>query len=306
MKATERCVRVALVQQAGLKEDPAANLRDLLDLIDEAASGGIDLLLATELALTTYFGGIREALFGGLAEQIPGHATNAVAARARLHQTTIVLPIFASSDGRGLDVAVVIGPDGEIVPGRTRDGRMVPYFTKVHLPKMETNDLVLDEPFHFTAGDTFPVFDTPAGKLGVLICYDRRFPEAWRELALGGAEIVLVPACVPAWEPAAEASTAEMFVAELRTRACENLLFVAACNRAGAERLRGRETRFVGRSCLIAPGGRTLALAPAVEGVIVRGTFALAEIEMARQRLPIFRDRRIDLYGPAAAEGDRR
>lgn len=134
------------------------------------------------------------------------------------------------------------------------------------------------------------MFETPISKLGVLICDDRRFPEAWR--ALAGAEIV----AVPAWQPAAEASTGDMFVAELRTRACENLLYVAACNRAGVERLAGKETLFIGRSCVIAPGGRVLAVAPPGEATILRADIDLAEVEVSRRRLPIFRDLRPDVY----------
>ncbi len=299
-----RKVRIALIQQAGLAEDPAANLRALLDAIDRAAEGGVDLVVATELALTPYFGGCRDRDFRAWAEKIPGPATEAAGASARRHRATIVLPLYAIEDEVGVDIAVVLGPDGMPMPGTCADGSRVPYFTKVHLPKMETEDVRLDEPRHFRPGDALPVFETPVGPLGLLICYDRRFPEAWRALALAGAKIVAVPSCVPAWRPAADASTGDMFVAELRTRACENLLWVAACNRAGVERLGTTDTHFIGRSCVIAPGGRTVALAPADEAAIVRCEIDLGEVEAARRRLPIFRDLRPDVYsgsGRAAA-----
>ena len=229
-------------------------------------------------------------------------ATEAVAERARAHETTIVLPLYhADPNGRGTNVAVVIGPDGELVPGALPGGGRARWFTKVHLPASEAEGGIL-EPHHFSPGDGFPVFATPRAKLGILICYDRRFPEAGRTLALAGAEIILVPGCVPAWNPAVAASSGDMLVAELRTRAVENLVFVGACIRAGRETLRGRETRFVGRSCLIGPGGTLLNEAPMSSSCILRHTFGLGDIEKVRRRLPLLRDRRPELYftGPEA------
>lgn len=297
----EREVRVALIQQTGLDEKPERNLDELLHAIDRAAVGGVDLVMPTELALTPYFCAFRES-FRDWAEPIPGRATEAVAERARAHETTIVLPLYhADPNGRGTNVAVVIGPDGELVPGALPGGGRARWFTKVHLPASEAEGGIL-EPHHFSPGDGFPVFATPRAKLGILICYDRRFPEAGRTLALAGAEIILVPGCVPAWNPAVAASSGDMLVAELRTRAVENLVFVGACIRAGRETLRGRETRFVGRSCLIGPGGTLLDEAPMSSSCILRHTFGLGDIEKVRRRLPLLRDRRPELYftGPEA------
>ncbi len=294
-------VRVALIQQTGLCEKPERNLDELLEAIDRAASGGVDLVMPTELALTPYFCTFRDS-FRDWAEPVPGRATEAVGEMARAHQTTIVLPLYHTGpDGEGANVAVVIGPDGELVPGALPGGGQVPWFTKVHLPASELEDGI-NEPYHFSPGDGFPIFATPTATIGILICYDRRFPEAWRTLALAGAEIILVPGCVPAWNPAAAASSGDMLVAELRTRALENLVFVGACIRAGVESVRGRETRFVGRSCLIGPGGTLLDEGPMNAPCILRHTFDLAEVEKVRRRLPLLRDRRPDLYftGPEA------
>ena len=166
-----------------------------------------------------------------------------------------------------------------------------------------SDTLVTDEPLHFTAGETFPVFVTPHGAIGVLICYDRRFPEAWRELALAGAAVVFMPACVPAWDPASAASSAETFIAELRTRACENLLYVVACNRVGVEEVDGRRTTFIGKSCILGPGGAVLAEAPTDAPAILRATLDLAEVERTRARLPLLRDRRPATYTRLQHEG---
>ncbi len=298
-------VRVAAIQQGPNGPDPRRNVERLLASIDEAASGGADLVVATELATTAYFCG-GERAYREWAEPVPGPMTAAVGERARRWGTTVVLPLFVrGADGRDTNSAVVIGPDGATIPWALFGGGTVGYFSKVHLPRIDSATLVTDEPRHFSPGDVFPVFATPHATLGVLICYDRRFPEAWRELALAGAEVVVMPSCVPAWDPAAAASSAETFVAELRTRACENVLFVVACNRAGVEEFEGRRTTFFGRSCVVGPGGAVLAEAPTDAACILRASLDLAEGGRTRARLPLLRDRRPATYTRLQHQGVR-
>jgi len=296
-------LRIAVIQQGPRSADPARNLEELLHGIDEAGASGPDLIVATELSVTPYFCGSPNLAYRAWAEPVPGRVTDAVADRARRYVATIVLPLFVrGSDGRYANGAVVIGPDGRTIPGRLPDGQAVPYFTKVHLPKIDSSTLVTDEPHHFSAGESFPVFRTPHTTIGVLICYDRRFPEAWRELVLAGAEVVVLPACVPAWDPAQAASSAELFVAELRTRACENLVYVVACNRAGVEEFEGRSTLFFGQSCVIGPGGTVLAQGLA-EPCVVYAAIDLDEVERTRARLPLLADRRPHTYVRLQREG---
>ena len=297
-------MRVAAIQQGPNEADPRTNVERLLRAIDEAAAGGANVVLPTELSTTPYFCGAPAPAYREWAEPVPGLVTAAVGERARRHELVVVLPLFVrGAEGRYTNSAVVIGPDGRTIPGTLADGGQVPYFSKVHLPKIDSDTLVTDEPLHFTAGKTFPVFATPHGVIGVLICYDRRFPEAWRELALAGAAVVFMPACVPAWDPASAASSAETFIAELRTRACENLLYVVACNRVGVEEVDGRRTTFIGKSCILGPGGAVLAEAPTDAPAILRATLDLAEVERTRARLPLLRDRRPATYTRLQHEG---
>ncbi len=297
-------LRIAALQQGPRSADPARNLEELLDAIDEAAASGPDVIVAPELSVTPYFCGSASLAYRAWAEVVPGRVTDAVADRARRYVATIVVPLFVrGADGRYTNSAVVIGPDGRTIPGRLPDGHTVPYFSKVHLPKIESATLVTDEPHHFAAGGSFPVFRIPHATIGVLICYDRRFPEAWRELVLAGAELVVLPACVPAWDPAQAASSAELFVSELRTRACENVLYVAACNRAGVEEFEGRSTLFFGQSCVIGPGGTVIAQGLADSPCVVHAEIDLDEVERTRARLPLLVDRRPDAYVRLQREG---
>ena len=300
MSTSKGRVRVAAIQQSARSSDSRANLADLLESIDEAAQGGVDYIVATELSLTPYFCIEKSSQrFLDWAETLEGDAVAAVSAKAREHHATIIFPFYRRTDeaGQYFNSAVVIGPDGKVIKGNLPGGGdRVPCFDKVHLPKIQTESLDTDETRHFVAGTAFPIFETEKARIGVLICYDRRFPEAWRTLALGGVEIVFLPGCIPAWEPAAASSSAEMFVAELRTRALENTIFVVSCNRGGFELLGAKRTLFFGESCVIGPGGTVIARGLANAPCVVRATVDLSEIGDMRRRLPLLTDRRPELY----------
>jgi N-carbamoylputrescine amidase len=298
-----RALRVAAIQQGPRTADRTRNVGELVAAIDDAAAAA-ELVVATELSTTPYFCGGDAGAYRKWADPVPGPVTDAVAACARRHGVTVVLPLFVrGADGAYTNSAVVIGSDGEPIPGVVPGRGSIGYFSKVHLPRIESETLVTDETAHFTAGDAFPVFETPKAIVGVLICYDRRFPEAWRELALAGAEVVVMPACVPAWDPAEAASSADTFVGELRTRACENGVFVVACNRVGTEEIEGRRTTFFGRSCVLGPGGTLVAEGPTDAAAIVRAELDLAEVARTRARLPLLRDRRPETYVRIRHEG---
>ncbi len=296
MATDPRPVRIALVQQAALSPDPERNLGELLAEIDRVGPRA-DFIMPTELATTPYFGVVRDEALKSWAQSLDSEAVRQVAERAARFEATIILPIYLDSGrGDGENVAIVIGPDGEIVKGQTPDGRTVDFFSKVHLPSAWHNGKGLDEPFYFTAGDHFPVFETPKAKVGALICYDRRFPEAWRSLVLAGAEIVFMPACVPAWKPSEAASTATMFTLEMQTRAVENSVFVAACCRAGEQSFHGVESLFIGQSCVIDPSGAVLEQAPSMTATTLEADIDLGQVARMRKRLTVLQDRRPETY----------
>lgn len=292
-----RLASIALLQQANMAFEPAHNIAQLLERTEAAARDGADFIMPTELAFTQYFGGIRDKGLQRWAVSVDGDDVQAFAAIAKRHGATIVLPVFHRSKADTYEnVAFVLGPDGEPIEGQTLRGETVPFYSKTHLPDARLPDSGLAEPFHFEAGQHLPVFNTPLAKIGILICYDRRFPEAWRALALAGAEIIFMPSCVPVWSPAAAATTADTFVSELQTRSCENVLFVAACNRAGTEIIDGTESTFVGNSCLIGPGGGLIERLGPNDNERILQTIDLGLVEKVRERLPVLRDRRPDIY----------
>lgn len=293
----KRTLQVALIQRGPAEMDLDANLAENLRLIDEATAGSPDFICLNELSTTPYFPRNPAVDHVPWALSLESKAIGEVAERAHRHNCHIVYPFYEiiPETGERLNSVVLFGPGGGPVEGVLPRGRPALRFAKTHLAS--TPKTGVDEHRFFSAGEGFPVFDTPKARVGLLVCYDRRFPEGWRMLALQGAEVVFMVADVPAWAPSPSATAEEMFYIELRTRALENLFFVAACNKAGVERLGDVETRFFGRSCVVNPLGGLSAEAPPDEPMILRAALDLSQIVEGRSTLPYFEERRPELYG---------
>lgn len=158
------------------------------------------------------------------------------------------------------------------------NGVLAGVYRKLHLFSL------LGEDKAFDSGDSWLLADTTIGKVGVIICYDLRFPELSRRLALEGASVI----CVPAQWPKPRQ---EHWRTLLRARAIENQLFVVACNACG---MIGK-LDFFGMSMIIDPKGEVLAEAGETSGEIA------AQLDMQamadwRAQIPCFNDRRPELY----------
>ncbi len=162
-----------------------------------------------------------------------------------------------------------------------------------HLLDAEPGGTGSYEKFYFTPGSSFPVFDIGDVKVGIQICYDRKFPEGSRALAVQGAEILFMPICAASYgETSLRDNTWDI---PLRARAYENGTFVVAVNRAGNEH--GR--RHLGRSMIISPiGARLMAEASEDRVELLVSTLDLNDVSVAQRSLPWWRDRRPDIYQP--------
>lgn len=158
-------------------------------------------------------------------------------------------------------------------------GKLVGRYRKLHLFSTMQEDRFL------AAGDQALTVDTSAGRLGIAICYDLRFPELFRKLALEGAEII----CVPAEWPKPRQ---EHWNALIRARAIENQLFVIAANCCGIQ----GKLDFFGHSQLVSPLGHLLAYADAEETELV-ADFDFSEMVQYRKQIDTLGDRRPDIYG---------
>lgn len=274
-------------------EDVEDNAQRLIEWTDEEISKHpSDIAVLPELSTTPYFCCSKNDRYFGWARSIPGPITDGFAEVAKRHGTTLVVPMYElGPDGETYNSAAVIGPDGELIPGFENDRRFEVY-RKCHVPSISNPpDTEAWEDYYFKPGAGLPVFQTEKVRMGMLICYDRWFPEAWRVLAAQGAQLVLVP--MVAW-----GFVEGPYLYMLRSRAVENGLFVASCNRAGVEVVEGISMNNFGRSAVIAPDGRVEAIAePGEQQRVLHAELDLSEIDRQRQLLPLLRHRRVDLYG---------
>ncbi|MEM0906519.1 MAG: nitrilase family protein [Pseudomonadota bacterium] len=255
----------------------ARNKEEGLSLISAAADAGADLVVLPELASSGYvFEGRAEAL--ELSETIEGPAVSAwvtIAAERGLH----IVGGFCEREGNALyNSAAIVGPEG-----------LIGVYRKAHLWG--------EEALVFERGDVgFPVFQTPIGRIGALICYDGWFPETWRLLAMQGADIVCVPTN---WVPMPNQEHQPMVMANILVMgaAHSNSIFVAAADRIGVE----RQQPFIGRSIIAGPDGWLVA-GPASPDQ-PETLMATVDITAARRGRSlnafdqVLRDRRADVYG---------
>ena len=267
-------MKIALVQQRA-SPDKAENIQRGLAAVDEAARQGAALVVFAELAFERFHP--QRPAAGDplrLAEPVPGPMTEAFAARARQHGVVIVLNLYERDGAHAYDCSPVIDADGRLL-GRTR---------MVHI----TEYACFHEQGYYTPGDTgAPVYDTRAGRIGVAICYDRHYPEYMRALAVGGADLVVVPQAgsVGEWPEG-------LYEAELQVAAFQNGYFTALCNRVGEEDC----LTFAGESFVCAPDGRVVARAPAGADAILYADIDMRETAQSHARQLFMRDRRPELY----------
>lgn len=286
MTAMNAKFKVALAQMRCVAERDA-NLRAAETAIAEAARAGACIVCLPELFASLYFCQTQNSDNFNLAESIPGPTTETISAAARRHGVAVIASIFERrAAGVYHNTAALVGGDG----------RVAGLYRKMHIP----DDPLYLEKFYFTPGDLgFRAFSTPAGNVGVLVCWDQWFPEAARLTALQGAQVLFYPTAI-GWHPREKADHGAHQYAAWQTiqraHAIANGCYVAAVNRVGLERIAGDGLEFWGGSFAADPFGVVLAQAPhdAPRTLVVECD--PARIEEVRRNWPFLRDRRIDAY----------
>lgn len=258
------------------------NLDKAEELIVSAAKKGAQLVALQELFHTTYFCREIDQKYFDWAESIPGPITKRFTNLAKTLGVVILLPMFEKkAAGIYFNTLVVIEKNGTIQG----------IYRKMHIP----DDPGFYEKYYFTPGDLgFKVYETSAGKIGTLICWDQWFPEAARLTAMKGADIIVYPTAIGTLPEENETDKAQFLDAWKtiqKSHAIANGCFVAGINRTGEE----GGTRFWGNSFVCGPFGEVIAEADETEG-ITQTELDFSIIEKQRQTWPFFRDRRIDKY----------
>jgi len=184
--------------------------------------------------------------------------------------------------GEYFNSAAVIGPNGEIMG----------VYRKNSIPLISHSSSVGLEKFYFRPGNLgFPVFATPFGvNVGILICYDRQFPEGARALALGGADVILIPVTTVGLSRRTWDTT-------LKGHAAMNLCYVGAVNRVGKDIGGSPEQFYYGSATIVDPQGQIMTQAGDKTEELVCADIDLNLLTELRTTLGYFRDRRPDAYG---------
>lgn len=227
---------VAVGQVEPVFGDVAGNVQRTAEVVARAAAQGVQVLVLPELVSSGYMFASREEAFALAETAGSGPATSEWLRLAAAHDMIIVAG-FPESDGARLyNAAFMAHPDGTYA-----------VYRKVHLWD--------EEALYFEPGDLgFPVVATPHGRLGMLICYDGWFPEAYRTLALKGADLVCVPTNwvpIPGQQPGQPAMATVLSMGAAHS----NGIVVAAADRVGTER--GQE--FIGQSLIASHTGWPVA-----------------------------------------------
>ena len=263
-----------VVQMDPVLGDRAGNLARVVEHLRAAAKAGSHLAVFPECALSGYaFETAAEA--HAAADTVPGDSSEALGRACAETGCAAVCGLLEREGERLYNTAVVVGPAGLV--GRHR---------KAHVVRVAADTFV-------TLGDRLDVFEVAGARVGVLICYEVRFPEAARALALRGANVLALPTN---WPRGAEVNPTIMVPA----RAAENNLYILAANRSGSE----RALSYIGQSAIRGPDGSVLAQAGPDEAVLqaeIRPETAglrAVDVALSKYAVTLRGDRRPDLYGP--------
>lgn len=262
--------------QMNSRNNKEENIKKALEFIEQAAKEGADLVSLPEYV--DFLGDKQEKLQIG--ETIPGPTSEAFMKKAKelgvyIHVGSMV---EKGSDNKLYNTSLVINRDGEIVAS----------YRKIHLFDIEIEGQVsAKESDTIIPGNEIVTADTSFGKVGLSICYDIRFPELFRTMALEGAKILFIPAAFTLYTGIHHWETL------LKARAIENQCYVVASAQIGSYPPENR-TNF-GSTMIIDPWGVVIARAPEREGIIT-ANIDFNDIERVRQNVPCFNHRKPELY----------
>lgn len=257
-------MNIACVQMDIAFGEPEKNKQTVVRYMEQIARN-VDVVVLPELWTTGY----DLARLGDIADENGEDAKTFLSSLARAYNVHIVGGSVAKKTERQITNTMYIVD---------RNGDVVCEYSKLHLFKL------MDEHKHLQAGETTGIFSLDGVTGAGVICYDIRFPEWIRAHVLHGAEVLFVVAEWPLvrlhhWRTL------------LMARAIENQCYVVACNRAGKD----PNNEFAGHSMIIDPWGNILAEGNEQETVI-KATIDINEVQHVRARIPIFSDRRPDVY----------
>lgn len=263
-------MKIAVIQMNGNRSRDE-NVAVACQHIDQAATQRPDLVVLPEFFNTLYFSQYWDYSYVDWAERDDGYSISRMKEKAKEHNLFIIASIYEEQmPGVYYNTAMVIDPEGAII-GKYR---------KTHPPARRSLEKI-----YFRFGSKYPVFRIKDWKVGIVICYDSFFPEAVRSVALNGAELLVIPFV-------SYTLANNMWTNLLTTRAFENGIYLAACNKVGLE----GDWKLGGSSLIANPAGKVIAKAGKTREEIITAELERNMLYEERKNWPVFRDRRPDLY----------
>ena len=264
-------MKIALVQSK-MSHDMAENLQKTISAMEKAAEVGSDIVCFPEIQFSPFFPQNPNHDVSNYVLDINHEIVSSLRTTCVKTGLIAVPNLYLEENGNRYDASPIINLDGELLGiSKMVHVAQAPYF---------------NEQDYYTPSDSgFHVYDTPVGKIGIVICFDRHFPESIRTCVLRGAEIIIIPTANTRAEPM------EMFEWEMRIAAMQNGVFIAMCNRVGIE----DNMDFCGESIVINPNGDVVAKANDQEQILY-AEIDLKTIKNIRKERPYIRLRRADMY----------
>jgi N-carbamoylputrescine amidase len=279
-----RQITVAALQSS-YGTDIDANIARTAELVREAAAGGAQVILPSELFQGPYFCVSQEERWFGTAYAWREHpCVKAMSELAAQLGVAIPVSIFEREGPHYFNSLVMLDTDGSPLG----------VYRKSHIP----DGPGYQEKYYFRPGDTgFRVWDTRFGRIGVGICWDQWYPEAARAMMLMGAEVLFYPTAIGSEPHDPSLDTAEPWRRAMQGHAVSNVVPVIGSNRTGHEAVTEAGQTFYGSSFIADHRGDLVAKFGRDDEGVLSATFDLDFLDKHRAAWGFFRDRRPDLYG---------
>lgn len=248
------------------------NLAKSLDAIRIAAQNGADLILFPEVHLTEFFPQYPNQDVSAYRIALDSDIVQAFCDACRKHHIMAVPNFYLAEGDRIYDASILID----------QTGRICGVQKMVHVAQAER---FYEQDYYTPADDGFHVFETPWGKIGIVVCFDRHYPESIRTEALMGADLILIPTVNTKQEPM------KLFEMEICVQAFQNSVLIAMCNRVGSE----DAMDFAGESLIADENGTVIVKADDTEQ-IVYAEISLQNAAKVRAQRPYLSLRRTELY----------
>ena len=246
------------------------NLKTSLEMCDSAR--GCDLLFFPEVQLTPFFPQYEKRDVSGYILKPDSEPIRLLCNAAKKNGLYMSPNVYLEADGKRYDTSLWIDSNGKLLDCAKM----------VHIAQAEQ---FYEQDYYTPSDDGFKVFNTPFGRVGIVICYDRHLPESIRTCTLMGAQLVIIPTANTKAEPM------EMFEWEIRVQAMQNQVFIAMCNRVGKE----GDMDFAGESLVVHPSGDVICKADDKERLVCC-EIDLAESDAWRAKKPYIPTRRPECY----------